>query len=112
MNNAKRFIDNSKEYSEFKKFLNIIGDKWSILIIICVFNEPKRYKDIEKFAEGISPRTLTQRLDKLVKAGMLERSEYKEFPPRIEYVATDKAKELRIALRELKIWSQKYCSHE
>lgn len=104
----RRLISTGRDYQELKKTINIIGDKWSVLIIICAFNEPKRFKEIEQFAEGISPRMLTKRLDRLVEQGMLTRVEYKEFPPRTEYLATQKARDLNNALFELKRWASKY----
>lgn len=100
---------NYEEYQEFKTALEILGDKWSALIIMCIFEQPQRFVDIQKFASGISPRTLTQRLHTLEQAGLITRQEYKEFPPRTEYSVTDKARELKAAMVELKKWAKKYC---
>lgn len=104
------FLSNdNQEYKQFKRVLEMIGDKWSVLVILSVFNHPKRFSDIQEFAAGISPRTLSQRLQMLEDMGLITRQEYKEFPPRTEYSATDKARELKAAIVELKKWAKKYC---
>ncbi len=101
--------NHTQEYLQFKRALDIFGDKWSALIIICVFDEPKRFGDIQDFARGISPRTLAQRLHMLEEFGLITKKEYKEFPPRTEYSVTSKARELKAAMVELKKWAKKYC---
>jgi DNA-binding HxlR family transcriptional regulator len=107
---VRKFLENdNEEYLEFKTALDIFGDKWSALIILCVFEQPQRFLDIQKFASGISPRTLTQRLQMLEKAGLITRQEFKEFPPRTEYTVTQKARDLKAAMFELKKWAKKYC---
>ncbi len=110
---VQKFLSNdNQEYLQFKRALDIFGDKWSALIILCIFDEPKRFGDIEEFATGISPRTLSQRLHMLEDFGLITRKEYKEFPPRTEYSATNKAHELKAALIELKKWARKYCKNQ
>lgn len=106
----KRFLQSdNKEYAEFKRALEIFGDKWSAVILLCLFQKSQRFVDIQRFAEGISPRTLTQRLHSLEEFGLITRQEFKEFPPRTEYTLTQKAHDLRAALVELKKWAKKYC---
>ncbi|HTE22187.1 MAG TPA: helix-turn-helix domain-containing protein [Candidatus Limnocylindria bacterium] len=101
---------NPQEYAEFKTALGILGDKWSGLVLLCLFDHPRRFVDIQNKTQGINPRTLTQRLHMLEAAGLIEKREYKEFPPRTEYRLTEKAHELKAALHELKKWAKKYCS--
>lgn len=100
----------TQEYLEFKQALAILGDRWSALILLCLFDKPHRFVDIQKFAEGINSRTLTQRLHMLEDAGLVTRKVYKEFPPRAEYALTQKAWELKASIMELKKWARKYCS--
>jgi DNA-binding HxlR family transcriptional regulator len=99
------------EYLQFKQVLDILGDRWSALIILCIFENPKRFVDIQQYVEGISPRTLSQRLHMLEDFGLITRTEYKEFPPRSEYSVTGKARELKAAMTELKKWAHKYCQN-
>jgi len=98
-----------EEIQEIKQALRILGDHWSGLILFCLLEKPQRFGDIQQFSEGISPRTLTKRLQALEEFGLITRQEFKEFPPRTEYCVTKKAIELKESLMGLKKWSKKYC---
>ncbi len=101
----------SKEaFLEIKQALHIIGDHWSGLILLCLLEEPRRFSDIEKLNPGISPRTLSRRLQMLEEFGLITKTHFKEFPPRTMYQVTTKAIELKEALMGLKKWAKKYCS--
>jgi len=90
------------------KVLNLIGDKWSILILHHLKQDgPMRYKDCQE-ADGISSRTLTQRLSELEKAGLIKKKEYNEYPPRTEYTITEKGLALTPALDVMAEWSKKF----
>jgi len=54
---------------------------------------------------AMSPNTLTERLKKLVQAGLLTRHAFNEIPPRVEYAATAKAQELKIVFDTLTAWA-------
>jgi DNA-binding HxlR family transcriptional regulator len=106
---AHKIQADGASYEEFRTALKIVGDKWSALILLGLLQNPQRFTEIELNCPGLSPRTLTQRLRMLEKAGLITRKTYKEFPPRTEYAATKKAHELKAALMELKKWAKKYC---
>lgn len=101
--------DDPAPYRELRTAFKIIGDKWSGLILICLFDHPARFTEIIDTLPGLNPRTLTERLRRLEEAGLITRREYKEFPPRTEYAVTEKARDLKAALFELKKWAKKYC---
>lgn len=107
---AQKLQADSATYDEFRTALKIIGDKWSVLILIGLFQNPQRFTDIASNCPGLSPRTLTQRLKMLEKAGLITKQSFKEFPPRTEYSITTKARELKSAIIELKKWAKKYCN--
>lgn len=69
-------------------------------------NEPSahRFVDIQKRLR-LSPNTLAERLKALVKAGLLTRTAYNEIPPRVDYEATPKARELGPVFDSLQRWS-------
>lgn len=69
--------------------------------------QPHRFVDVQKRL-GLSPNTLTERLKELVAAGLLTRTAYNEIPPRVDYEATQKAKDLDRVFVELWQWSQKH----
>lgn len=104
----KKLRANPTPYQEIRNALRIIGDKWSGLILVSLFEGPCRFTELETLLADISPRMLSQRLRTLEAFGLVTRHEYKEFPRRTEYQLTDKARDFRPVLRELKIWAQKY----
>ncbi len=67
---------------------------------------PRRFVDIQSRL-GISPNTLSERLKSLVEAGLLSRTAYNEIPPRVDYEATAKARDLGPVFRALRDWSER-----
>ncbi|WP_342437620.1 helix-turn-helix domain-containing protein [Paenibacillus sp. FSL L8-0436] len=85
------------------KTLDIIGTKWTFLIIRDLLIEgTMRFSDLLKSLEGISPKTLSLRLRELENHGILERTVYPEVPPRVEYTLTAKGEQLEGIFIELK----------
>lgn len=68
---------------------------------------PHRFVDIQNRL-GLSPNTLTERLKDLVMAGLLTRTAYNEIPPRVDYEATQKARDLASVFVALMDWSRKH----
>jgi DNA-binding HxlR family transcriptional regulator len=68
----------------------IIGAKWTALLVHDLSEGPRRFSELEKSCCGISPRTLAERLRALEQEGMVERRSYAESPPRVEYELTEK----------------------
>ena len=68
----------------------IVGAKWTALLVHDLSEGPRRFSELERSCQGISPRTLAERLRALEAEGILERESYPETPPRVEYELTDK----------------------
>ena len=68
----------------------IIGAKWTALLVHDLSEGPRRFSELERSCAGISPRTLSERLRALEDEGIVERHSYAESPPRVEYELTDK----------------------
>lgn len=68
----------------------IIGSKWTAVIVHDLSEGPRRFSELERACPGISPRTLSERLDMLERQGIVERKSYPESPPRVEYELTAK----------------------
>jgi len=89
--------------------LEIIGDRWTILIIRdLLLKGPRKFLDFESSLQGISPNTLSARLKTLEEADLVERRFYEQHPPRAEYLLTAKGRELGPVLRALKDWGLKH----
>ena len=72
----------------------IIGAKLTALLVHDLSEGPRRFSELERSCQGISPRTLAERLRALEAEGILERQSYPETPPRVEYSLTEKGESL------------------
>jgi DNA-binding HxlR family transcriptional regulator len=72
----------------------IIAAKWTPIIVHDLSEGPRRFTGLEHACRGISPRTLSERLDMLERQGIVIRHSYPESPPRVEYELTDKGEAL------------------
>ena len=88
--------------------LCILGDKWTPLLIKELTYCPQKFSDLEKTLAGISPRTLSQRLNKLVDYKIIVKQEYCQHPPRYTYKLTEKGADLRNILTKMAEWGDKY----
>jgi len=97
------------QYCPVGRTLDIIGDRWTILILRdLILDGPRRFHDLQNSLSRISPNTLSARLKTLEQHGIIERRFYADHPPRAEYVLTAKGSELRPVLRALRMWGEKY----
>ncbi len=85
-----------------------ISAKWTIQIIRELMQGTRRFSQIEKSLETISPRTLSLRLSGMERQGIIERKVYPEVPPRVEYKLTNAGKALDTVLKVLKDWGTQY----
>jgi DNA-binding HxlR family transcriptional regulator len=90
------------------KALEILGERWSLLILrdVALF-DVHRFDDLVARL-GITRSVLTTRLEFLVAEGVLEREAYQEHPPRYEYRATDKGQQLWPVLMHLMRWGDEH----
>ena len=83
--------------------LDVIGTKWTFFILRELLIEgTRRFGDLLKSLDGISPKTLSIRLRELEDRGIVSRTVYAEVPPRVEYTLTDLGKRLEGIFLELK----------
>jgi DNA-binding HxlR family transcriptional regulator len=72
----------------------VVCGKWTLLLIRDLAAGSRRFCELERSLEGISPRTLSLRLRALEGEGVVERHTYPEVPPRVEYALTEKGEAL------------------
>jgi DNA-binding HxlR family transcriptional regulator len=89
--------------------LNVIGDRWAILILRDFFlHGPRRFQDFESSLNGITPAVLSQRLRDLEAHGVIQSELYAEHPPRRVYSLTAMGRDLRPVLLSMKQWGERY----
>ncbi|WP_368987167.1 winged helix-turn-helix transcriptional regulator [Caldifermentibacillus hisashii] len=90
-----------------EKAFEIIGKRWTGLIIYQLMNGPMRFCEIES-SIPISGRLLSERLKDLEKLGIVSRQVFPEVPVRVEYSLTDKGLALNPVMKELQTWALQY----
>jgi len=96
-------------YCPVARALDVIGDRWTILILRDLLLEgPRKFIDFQQSFPRISPGTLSARLKNLEEHGIIERRFYADHPPRAEYLVTDKGEDLRPILRSLRVWGDRH----
>jgi DNA-binding HxlR family transcriptional regulator len=88
--------------------MDIIGSKWTALILRDLTTGAKRFGELERSLAGISPRTLSQRMDDLEEHGIVTKQTFAEVPPRCEYTLTEKGEDLVPILKQMAVWGDKY----
>ena len=89
--------------------LEIVGERWTLLIVRDCFLGLRRFEEFQQ-SLGVARNVLTDRLNRLVEEGILERVRYSERPARFEYRLTPKGHDLQIALAGLRQWGDQYLS--
>lgn len=88
--------------------LDVLGDRWTLLILRDLMAGLFRYSDILENCGGMSPNVLSDRLKRLESDGLIERSYFRELPPRVEYRLTEKGWAVRPILLSLIDWGSTY----
>jgi DNA-binding HxlR family transcriptional regulator len=91
--------------------LDVIGEPWSPLILRDVFVGISRFDAIQADL-GISRKVLSERLSALVAHGVLAREQYRQRPPRHDYVLTDRGRELVDLLLVMAAWGDRWTAGE
>ena len=99
------FLDDACSVQEV---LDQIGGKWSMQILLAAIRGPIRFTELERTVEGISRRMLTLTLRNLERDGLITRTVYPTVPPKVEYLATESARELSDALCALIDWADRH----
>jgi DNA-binding HxlR family transcriptional regulator len=91
--------------------LEVVGERWTLLIVRDAFLGLRRFDEFQQDL-GIARNVLTERLNRLVDEGILERVRYSQRPQRYEYRLTRKGRDLDLALAGLRQWGDKYLSEQ
>jgi DNA-binding HxlR family transcriptional regulator len=92
------------QWSPDARALDIVGDKWTLLIVRDLASGPRRFVELQRVLPGISTEQLRSRLNRMVADGMLTRRRFREVPPRVEYELTERAYALMPIIGEVARW--------
>ncbi|MDT8716787.1 helix-turn-helix transcriptional regulator [Clostridium sp. 19966] len=93
---------------KFESAFQLLGKRWTGLIIRSLLTGPKRFSDIQEIIPNLSARMLTERFKELEDQGIILRKVYPEMPVRIEYTLTDKGRDLEACMDEIQKWAEKW----
>jgi DNA-binding HxlR family transcriptional regulator len=97
------------ENCSIARALELVGDRWTLLILRDAFLGLRRFDEFQR-SLGVARNVLTDRLNRLVEEGLLERTPYSERPPRHEYRLTDEGRDLAVPLVALMQWGDRHLS--
>ncbi len=90
------------------KTLELIGDRWTLLIVRDLLAGTRRFQDLLASLPGIAPNILSQRLKLMEQHGLIARRFYSDHPPRAEYELSAKGKELGVIVGSLAAWGSRH----
>lgn len=88
--------------------LDLVGDKWTLLIVRDLVSGPRRFVELQRVLPGISTEQLRSRLNRMVADGLLTRQRYREVPPRVDYDLTERARDLVPVIGALTRWGARW----
>jgi len=86
--------------------LDRIADKWTVLIVGRLATGTRRFGELRRDIEGISPKVLTQKLRELERNGVITRKIYASVPPKVEYKLTPLGQTLIGLLDSIRLWAE------
>ncbi|HEY1179788.1 MAG TPA: helix-turn-helix domain-containing protein [Phytomonospora sp.] len=83
-----------------------IGDKWTALVVLCLEDGPMRFGAIRALLPAVTAKVLTETLRAMSRDGLLDRTEYDENPPRVEYALTPLGRTMLDLVEAVRAWSR------
>jgi DNA-binding HxlR family transcriptional regulator len=90
----------------------LVCGKWTLLLVRDLAEGRSRFCELERSLSGISPRTLSLRLRELEEQGIIERHTYPEVPPRVEYLLTQKGRDLLPIIESMREYGRRWVCEE
>lgn len=94
-----------KNICKMQNAMEVLGGKWTFMIIYTLLDGKKRFKELERAVVGINTRMLVKELKSLESHKIINRVAFATIPPTVEYSLTEKGRQLEPSMRELNKWS-------
>jgi DNA-binding HxlR family transcriptional regulator len=91
-----------------EKALDVLGGKWTFLIIRDLFNGTRRFGELRQSLSGVSPKTLSARLRDLERKNIVIREAFATIPPTVQYSLTEKGRSLKPIIKAMKHWGAEW----
>ncbi|HEY4201397.1 MAG TPA: helix-turn-helix domain-containing protein [Devosiaceae bacterium] len=97
-----QIISGPVDFRPVGEILSLIGDKWTVLVVVQLIDGKRRFNELRRQIGGISQKMLAETLRSLEREGLITRTFFPIIPPRVEYELTDLGRQLLLALRSLR----------
>ncbi len=101
---AKRY----GQHCPVAKSLDLVGERWTLLIVRDLLRGPARFQDLRAQLSGIPPKLLADRLRQMERQGLVARELYCKRPPRASYTLTDRGRGLGLVVGALAMWGRPF----
>ncbi len=101
-------MDCDKPCPKYEQAMQVLGKKWTCLILRCLLAEPRRFTVISGYVEGLSDRLLPQRLQELEDEGIVKRQVFDSRPVVVEYSLTPKGQAFRRVAEAIQEWADEW----
>jgi DNA-binding HxlR family transcriptional regulator len=88
------------------EILSLVGDKWTMQVVVALRDQPRRFNDIKRNVGGISQQMLTRTLRTLERDGLVDRTVFPTTPPQVEYALSPLGRSLSEPVRQLSQWAR------
>ena len=88
--------------------LEVISGRWKVMVIYWLLQGERRFNQLQRDLAGITHRTLAKQLKEMEADGLVERHDYGEIPPRVDYRLTPLGRSLQPVLMAMQDWAQQY----
>ena len=89
-----------------EKTLDFLSGKWRPMVIFWLMESPLRFNELQRRLGAITHRTLSKTLKEMEADGLVQRKDYGEIPPRVDYSLTDRGRSLKPVLQAMEEWAQ------
>jgi DNA-binding HxlR family transcriptional regulator len=86
--------------------LDVIGGKWTVLVVPALIDRPMRFGELKRRLDGITQKSLTQVLRQLERDGFVTRTQYPTIPPRVDYALTPLGLKAASLLSSIRDWAE------
>ena len=85
--------------------LEFLSGKWRPMVIFWLMDAPLRFNELQRRLGAITHRTLSKTLKQMEADGLVQRKDYGEIPPRVDYALTDRGRSLKPVLQAMEEWA-------
>ncbi len=101
-------MDHEPAFCPVQAAIDLLQEKWTLHIIRGLLDGPRGFNELARAAGGCNPATLSQRLERLVEMGIVEKTIQSHMPPRTSYALTRSGQELKRVIDAIERWARRY----